>query len=418
MRQSRRIGFIGDCPVCVERQQLEHVCGCLAQGGHHVQEVATQAAVDGGAVPDGEPGTGAEARTQWKHRAPFRAGQPHQLRGPYAGGPQDGSRSPPSCSPTDSSLRSSYEPSDSDGVWLGDAGLQAGRRVVWDRCAPIAPPDGPDGQPQLPPPSRLGCLRSLAGTLYARGEVTAELGVLWQIVTMAHEAAPPGRSSSSSGRLPLEAVLPPPTAAPAIDGDGYMVETFERDSANARTLVIVHRRIGSCLVSLGRQAEAVEELRACVSAAHALLSAAAADPDVLAAQVMLGSVLHRVGDLGKAQRQLEQHLPLLLAEPAHANSPLTRQGMLALGDCLARCKRHEEAVRAFRKAAVMFQAAGLPEGHGRALQQAMHCQEALVQTARRPRMLSFAVSQMRMSIGRDRASVSAGASHQGSSDGG
>lgn len=384
-----------------------------------MQEIATHDAAAVRVAADGTPGSGAAPQPQPGHGAPFRAGQPHLLRGPHAGGVQDGSRSPLFCSPTDGSLRSSYDPSDGDGAWPGDDRQQADLNVFWDRaCSSAASSDGTHGQQQLPPPSRLGCLRSLAGTLYARGEVTAELGVLWHIVAMADEAAAAGRRRSGSGRRSRDTAGSRPAATPAVDGDGYTVETFERDSASARTLVIVRRRIGSCLVSLGRPAEAVEELRACVSTAHALLSAAAADPDVLAAQVMLGSVLHRVGDLGKAQRQLEQHLPALLAEPAHANSPLARQGMLALGDCLARCKRHEEAVRAFREAATMFKAVSLPEGHSRALQQAMKCQEALVQTTRRPRMLTFGVNQMRMSGVRDRGSVSAGASQHASSDGG
>lgn len=386
-----------------------------------MQDLAAQAGAAATSMADNGEAGGAQASSDVhtpgrpQRTSPPRAPPHHLNASRHSSGPLDGGHTPPASSPTESSLRSSYEPSEGDSAWLGDANLQPDLNMYWDRSGASQSRDGGDGQPPLPPPSRLGCLRSLAGTLYARGEVTAELGVLWHIVAMAEEALSAGRRSSSSGRRSQEAA---PADAPTADEDGYMVDTFERDSANARTLVIVRRRIGSCLVSLGRQAEAVEELRACVATARALLSGAAADPDVLAAQVMLGSVLHRVGDLGKAQRQLEAHLPALLAEAAHANSPLARQGTLALGDCLARSKRHDEAVRAFRDAAAMFKAAGLQEGHGKALQQAMKSQEALVESSRRPRMLSFAVSQLRRSASMGGQSRGGQAAPQASSDGG
>lgn len=361
---------------------------------------------DGEAGPCWQSVATQQAQHTQQTQVPLR---PPHLRSHVHWVPYEQCCSSPTPSPTDSSLRSSYDLSEAELSVAWDAQLQADLQLFWDRggCTADA-----ERQPQLPPPSRLGCLRSLAGTLYARGEVTAELGVLWQIVAMAEEVIPESRFSSSGRSAVRNAAEGGLAAAQRVDAGGYVVDTFERDSPNARTLVIVQRRIGSCLVSLGRQDEAVEELRACVSTAQALLSNAAADPDVLAAKVMLGSVLHRVGEYGKALRQLTQHLRPLMANPAHANSALARQGMLALGDCLARVKQHEEAVRTFQEVAEMFQAAGIAEGHGKALQQAMKSQEVLVDTSRRPRALSFAVSQLRRSASRSsrRASMALQAS--------
>eukprot|EP00892_Ulva_mutabilis_P003887 jgi/Ulvmu1/1870/UM012_0026.1 len=346
---------------------------------------------------------GEAGESPWQPPAPVRSAGASGSGAP--GGHADSSGPvPPSWSPpTGSSLRSSYDLSEADCVAAADEQLQADLQLFWDRSGSGG--DAPAATwPQLPPPSRLECLRSLAGTLYARGEVTAELGVLWQIVEMAEECMQSGRRSHSGRRALRDAEeATAGGSARRVDAEGYVVDTFDRDSANARTLVVVRRRIGSCLVSLGRQDQAVEELRACAAAAQSLLSGAAADADVLAAQVMLGTVLRRVGDHGRAQRQLAQHLPALMARPAHANSALAREGMLALGQCLARVKRHEEAVRTLQEAAAMFKAAGLPDGRSCALQLAMRSQEALVDTARRPRGLSFAVGPLRLSTSASRS---------------
>jgi tetratricopeptide (TPR) repeat protein len=200
-----------------------------------------------------------------------------------------------------------------------------------------------------------------------KGEVAAELGVLRELVALAditrkraHGKPDEGIGSGNNGL--------------------YDADEFPIDSDNARMIVVVRRRIGTCLVVLDRIAEGVDAFRASIACAREVLSETD-HVEVQMAWIMLASCLHRMKRPKSALEILEGRLEALMERPEHKNSRLSRAAVLTRAECLMRTGKLEAAVAAFRKVAAMAKGQGLHEAHAKALQQAMRVQQAIVDRA-------------------------------------
>jgi tetratricopeptide (TPR) repeat protein len=195
---------------------------------------------------------------------------------------------------------------------------------------------------QPPRPSRIGCMRLLAKTLFAKKTPRAELKVLRQIVDELRRVRPP---------------------------QGHDDSLY---------FILVMRRIGTCLLSLGEAREAISQLRICIKAADAwLLSHQVIEVKI--ARVMLATCLANPADVDEALQYLEHDLPEVHEHTG--NTAMVRNAYVAKAHCFKHKEQLMNAVEGYQRAASLYKEAGELEQSETMLQAALKIQGRLVQHA-------------------------------------